>query len=166
MIRRTTAAIAALATLSLPIPCLAGKDRDFHAVVTAIETQYGVKHTHIPLLGFATFCVRVAGAPGVKIAVFEPASGANAMSPDSLADTMQAAIGPGWHPFVRVREKGQFTIVFTNADEKQLKALIVCLDGEGATVVETGVKVSQLQKWLHDPEDARELGDESSTAAN
>ena len=157
MIRRPVAAIAAFAMVSAPIPCFAGKDRDFRALVAAIETQYGVHHMHIPLLGLATFCVRLAGAPGVKIAVFENAGYATGMSPDSLADTMQTAVGPAWHPRVRVREKGEFTIIFTNADDKKLKALIVCLDGQDATVIETDIKVSQLQKWMHDPEDAGDL---------
>lgn len=159
MIRRAVASIAALAMLSVPIPCLAAKGQDFGAVVAAMETQYGVHHMHIPLLGFATLCVRVAGAPGLKIAVFEHAGDAKGMSPDSLADTMQAVIGPAWHLLVRVREKGQFTIIFTNATDKKLKALIVCLDGEEATVVEAGVKVSQLQKWMRDPEEARDLSE-------
>jgi hypothetical protein len=149
--------IAVVVLLFAAMPCFAGKDRNFHAVVTAMETQYGVRHVHIPLLGFANFCARVAGAPGFKIAVFEHVRGATGMSPDSLADSMQAAIGTDWHPLVRVREKGEFTIIFANADSKKLRALIVCLDDEDATVVETKVKVSQIQKWMRDPEDARDL---------
>jgi len=149
--------LAALALLLLAVPCFAGKDRDFHAVVTAIETQYGVRHVHIPLLGFATFCVRIAGVPGVKLAVFENVRGATGMSPDSLEDSMQAAIGATWHPLVRVRENDQLTLIFTNADSKKLKALIVCLDRNDATVIETKLSVSQIQRWMHDPDEARDL---------
>ena len=158
MIRRT---IAALALLFLASPCFGGMDQDFHAIVTAIETQYGVRHTHIPLLGFATFCVRIAGVPGLKLAVFEHVRGANGMSPDSLADSMQAAVGTDWHPLVRVREKGEFTLIFANADSKKLKALIVCLDGDDATVVEAKVNVSQIRKWTRNPEGARDLSENS-----
>jgi len=169
VIRRTIAplcVVVALAVLSASIPCFAGKDRDFHAVVSAIEAQYGVHHARIPLLGFATFCGRIAGAPGLKIAVFENVQGANGMSPDSLAESMQAAIWPEWQPLVRVREKGEFTIIFTNADEKKLKALIVCLDGDDATLLETKIKVSQIKKWMRDPQDARDLRDNVYTDAD
>lgn len=44
---------------------------EFRAVVNAIETQYGVRRTHIPMLGFALFFVRPEGVSDMKLAVFE-----------------------------------------------------------------------------------------------
>ncbi len=162
MTRRT---LAMIAVLSLASPCFAGKDRDFQTVVNAIETQYGVHHMHIPLLGFASFCVRMTGGPGFKLAVFEHVRSANAISPQSLADSMDAAIGNPWHPLVRVRDHGQLTLIYTNPDDKKLSVLIVCLDGEDATVVQTKVKASQIRKWMRDPDDAAEFRTDSSSPA-
>ena len=62
-----------LLVVALAIPCFAG-DREFKSVVSAIETQYGTRQTHIPFLGLATLCLRAAktpGASGFKLAVFQ-----------------------------------------------------------------------------------------------
>jgi len=47
---------------------------EFDHLVRSIETHYGVKRTHIPLLGVANFFVktlRPAGARGFKLAIFQ-----------------------------------------------------------------------------------------------
>jgi len=50
-------ALDILLVVALAIPCFAG-DREFNSVVSTVETQYGVHKMHIPLIGFATFCLR------------------------------------------------------------------------------------------------------------
>ena len=61
-------------------------DHEFDRVVSAVEKHYGVKRTHIPLLGLANFVVKVshpAGTSGVKLAVFEDLPSPS--GPDELA---------------------------------------------------------------------------------
>ena len=51
-----------------------GGDRGFDRLVNDIETHFGVRRTHIPLMGLANFVMKVAhpaGTHGFKIAVFE-----------------------------------------------------------------------------------------------
>jgi hypothetical protein len=155
MMRR---AVAVCAVLLLAIPCFGGKDREFNALVKTIETQYGVRHVHIPLLGFTTFCLRVAGTPGtadLKLAVFDDIRDAKTLSPESFEQSVRAAMGTRWRPFVRVRshEDGNVTLIYADAEAKQLQVLIVALGDNDATIVQTKVKTSQIWKWIKNPED-------------
>lgn len=171
MSRRILAVCAVGAMLVPAIPCLAGNDQEFHAVVSAIETRYGVQHMRIPMLGFATFCLRVAGTPGtasLKIAVFENIRRAKEISSESLEQSIQTAVGDRWKPLVRVRSRddGELTMVYTNPGDKQLKVLVVAIQEDQATVVQTRVKASQMQKWMRAPEDAGDLHGELSADMN
>jgi hypothetical protein len=155
---------AVCAVLIFTLPCLGGNDQDFHAVVTAIETQYGVHDLRIPLLGFATFCLRVAGTPGtagLKIAVFQHIRRSE-ISSESLEQSIEAAVSDRWKPLVRVRSRddGELTMVYANPDDRQLRVLIVAVEGDGATAVQAKVKASQIRKWMRDPEDAAHLDGE------
>lgn len=156
-------AICALCAMSiLAIPCLGGNDPEFQAVVTAIETQYGVHQMRIPMLGFATFCMRIAGTPGtagLKIAVLQNIRRPNETSDESLEQSIEGAVGGRWKPLVRVRsrEDGELTMVYTNPDDKQLKVLVVAIQEDQATVVQAKVDASQIRKWMHEPEDAADL---------
>jgi hypothetical protein len=150
----------------LAIPCCADNDSDFQAVVRAIEAQYGVHHMRIPMLGFATLCLRVAGTPGaagLKLAVFENVR-SKEISSASLEQAIQTAVGDRWKPLVRVRsrDEGELTMVYTNPADKEVRVLIVAVDGNNATVVQTKVKASQIEKWIHDPEDATHIHDGDS----
>jgi hypothetical protein len=165
------AIFALCGVLILAIPCPGGSDQEFHAVVTAIETQYGVHHMRIPMLGFATFCLRIAGTPGaagLKIAVFEDIRRGNEISSESLEQSIEAAVGERWKPLVRVRARddGELTMVYTNPDDKELKVLVVAIQEDQATVVQAKVKASQIRRWMRDPEDAADLYGESNMETN
>jgi hypothetical protein len=158
VIRRT----ALSAVLILAIPCLAGSDREFNAVVKAIETQFGVHPMRLPLLGFATFCFRVAGTPrtsGLKIAVFEHVRSANDVSGYSLEQSVESAIGDRWRPLVRVRSRGdgELTLVYANPGDKNLQVLVFAVSGDDATVVQAKVKPSQIRKWIYEPDDTTDF---------
>ena len=157
-------AICALCgVLVLAIPCLGGSDQEFRAVVNAIETQYGVHHMRIPMLGFATVCLHVAGTPGtagLKIAVFENIRRTTEISNESLEQSIESAVGDRWKPLVRVRSRGdgELTMVYTNPDDKELKVLVVAIQVDQATVVQAKVNASQIRRWMREPEDAGRLG--------
>jgi hypothetical protein len=169
--RGILAVCAVCAMLVLAIPCLGGNDQEFHAVVSAIETQYGAPPMRIPMLGFATFCLRLAGTPvtaGLKIAVFENIRRANEISSESLEQSIQMAVGDRWKPLVRVRSRddGELTMVYTNPGDKQLKVLVVAIEEDQATVVQARVKASQMRKWMRAPEAAGDLHGELSADMN
>lgn len=151
--------LAACVVLLVTVPCLGATDCDFNALVKTIEARYGVHRTRIPLLGFATFCLRVAGTPGaagLKIAVFNDGLNSRTVSADSFEQSVETAIDSRWHPLVRARsrEDGSLTVVYTQPDSKELRVLVVTLEGDDATIVQTKVKTSQIWKWITEPQDA------------
>ena len=156
-------AIDILLVIALAIPCFAG-DREFNSVVTTVETQYGVHRMHIPLLGFATFCLKMAGTPGtsdVKIAVFQHMPRPRGSSDQEFEQRVTSSLGSEWLRFVRVRSNqgGQLTIIYTNAAEKDLKMMIVALQPDDATVVQVKLKSSDLKRWIDDPEGMADQND-------
>ncbi len=156
-------AIDILLVVALAIPCFAG-DRGFNSVVNTVEAQYGVHKMHIPLLSFATFCLRMAGTPGtsdMKIAVFQHMPRPRGSSDMEFEQRVTTSLGPEWQRFVRVRshESGQFTIIYTNAAEKGLKMMIVALQSDDATVVQVKLKSSDLKRWIEDPEGMADQSD-------
>lgn len=149
-------ALDLLLVVALAIPCFAG-DREFNSVVSTVETQYGVHKMHVPLLGFATFCLKMAGTPGtsdMKIAVFQHMPRPRGSSDLEFEQRVTSSLGPEWQRFVRVRtqENNGFTIIYTNAGEKDIKMMIVTLQPDDATVVQVKLKSSDLKRWIDDPE--------------
>jgi hypothetical protein len=151
--------LAVCALLMLAAPCFGTSDRDFNALVQTIEAEYGVRHMRMPLLGFATFFLRVAGTPrasGLKIAVFNDGLNSNKLSADSFEQSVERVVGTKRHPFVRARSRkdGSVTMIYTNPDAKELRVLIVTLSGNDATIVQTTLKTSQVWKWIREPQRA------------
>ena len=63
----------ALALLALSTAAYCA-DSGFDHLVKAVETHYGTRRMHIPLMGLANFVVKVArpaGTSGFKMAIFE-----------------------------------------------------------------------------------------------
>jgi hypothetical protein len=134
-------------------------DREFKGVVHAMESNYGVHHMHIPLLGVVMFLTRPAGFGGMKLAVFE---GFPALTDTSEVDRLvEGALGPAWHPFVRVRSRGgkgngESTVIYMNPAEGSMKMLVVSVESSEATVVELKVNQKTMREWFHDTdEDAK-----------
>jgi len=147
-----------LAVLLLASCAVFGADRDFDRIVTAVESHYGVKRTHIPLMGVANLFVKVArpaGASSFKLAVFEnldstPSFGETA-DLDQVFDELSAA---GLRPLVRVhsRRNGESTYICTGDVGKSTKMLIATFQRNEATVVEVKVSFETLMKTLATPE--------------
>lgn len=154
MKRRT---LISLLVLTFAIPCFGGGDPEFHAVVKTIEAQYGVHHMHIPF-GLATFCLKVAQVPcmsGLKIAVFDHFSRASGISDQEFEESLESAVGAAWRPLVRVRsnDENQLTLVYAKPSDKEMRALIICLQPGNATVVQAKVSVAQIRKWIEKPDE-------------
>jgi hypothetical protein len=132
------------------VPLSFAGDNEFRGVVHAIEGTYGVHHTHIPLLGAALFLARPAGI-GMKLAVFE-----NFKAPADAADlipVVEHSLGPGWHPFVRVRSRadGETTLIYTYPSGDKMRMMIVSIEPSEATVVELNLSDRAIERWLKEP---------------
>src|SRR5580704_19671935 len=97
----------ALAILLVAAGVAFGADHEFDRVVNAVESHYGVKRTHIPLMGVANFFIKVAhpaGTSGVKIAIFEDLpTNMEYSDSDDLSRFMDGICRGGLHPLVLTR---------------------------------------------------------------
>lgn len=139
----STAAIFAATT-----PRAFARESEFHGVVGAIESHYGIRHTHIPLLGFATFFIHYGGVSGVKLAVFEDF---HASTVDDMRDVIKHTLGPDWQPFVRVHSATENTLIYVNPAKGRMRLMIVSIETSEATVVEVKLSDSAIEKWLKEP---------------
>jgi|HubBroStandDraft_4_1064222.scaffolds.fasta_scaffold293447_2 hypothetical protein len=140
---------------------LAG-DAEFDRVVKAIESHYGTRQTHIPLLGVADLFVKVrrpAGASEFKLAVFQDLD-ASRVSGDSteLDRVMTGVSGSALHPLVRVHShhSGQATYIYASEAGHSARMLIATFGRNQATVVQVKVAVDTLLKSVADPEGVAE----------
>jgi len=126
-------------------------DHEFHGLVSAIETNYGVHHMHIPLLGVALFFVRPAGFGAIKVAVFERFP--NGTDPADISRVVESSLGPGWHPFVRVRSKSdrETTLIYANPSSDKMRMMVVCVEPSEATLVELKLSERNIKRLLKDP---------------
>jgi hypothetical protein len=138
-----------------------GADWEFDHLVRAIENHYGVKRTHIPLMGAANFVVKVvrpAGAGGFKLALFEDfRGGADYRDQVELDRFMENACKGGLHALVvtHSRSGGESSYILAGEIGKNTRMLIATFERDEATVVEAQVNVSALLKAIGSPDEAR-----------
>jgi hypothetical protein len=126
-------------------------DQGFQGVVSAIETTYGVRHMHIPLLGVALFFVRPEGVRCNKLAVFE---NFHAVDTADVSRIVQDRLGPDWHSFVRVQSKGsngETTLIYAKPSGHKMRMMIVNIEPSEATIVEVNIPESSIAKWIKEP---------------
>ena len=147
-------ALLALCLLLAEAPASA-IESDFQAVVGAIETQFGVRRTHIPLFGLASFVVRSShqGVHGLEFATIENLP----RQPEAvrrLDGALRRTLGPEWRPFIQVRSgtRQEYTAVYLRGAGLNVKLMVATLDGDEATVVELRLDAGQLHAWLENPE--------------
>jgi hypothetical protein len=136
---------------------------EFDRVVSAVEKHYGVKRTHIPLMGLANFVVKVshpAGTSGVKMAIFEDLPAPS--GPEGLADLdrfMDGVCAGRLHPMVvtRSRRAGESAYILTGEVGKATRMLIATFETHEATVIEVTVNIETLMKMIGSPETAHLL---------
>ena len=109
----------------------------------------------IPLLGVALFFYHPDGVSGLKLAVFEDFPG------NSRADVrrvVEASLGPGWFPYVRVHSKSgqETTLIYTNPSSGKMQMMIVNIEPSEATVVQLNLTEHSIKKWLKEPGESAE----------
>jgi hypothetical protein len=144
-----------------------GADREFDRLVSAVETHYGVKRTHIPLMGVANLFLKVAhpaGASGVKLAIFDdlPAG------PDDFEDVdrfvNEACRTGGLHPLIVTHSGrgGDSSYILAGETGKTTRLLIATFERRQATLIEAEVNMDTLIQLLASPEGAhRQFGPDS-----
>jgi hypothetical protein len=149
-----------LAVLLAASAAACGADREFDRIVRAVEKYYGVKRTHIPLMGMANFFVKVAhpaGTSGVKLAIFEdlPSAGDQA----DLDRFMNEVCAGRMHPVVvtRSRRVGESTYILTGPAGKSTEMLIATFESHEATVIDLTANMETLIKMLSAPESAHRM---------
>ena len=135
-------------------------EHEFERVVSAVEKYYGVKRTHIPLMGVANLFVKVAhpaGASGVKIAIFEDLP--PIVDPSDLNRFMEDVCRGRLHPMVvtRSRRDGESSYILTGEVGKSTEILIASFERHEATVIDATVNMETLLKMIGSPEKARGL---------
>ena len=138
-------------------------DSELDRIVQAIESHYGTKRTHIPLMGVANLFVKVAhpvGASGFKLAVFEnlessPSYGRHA----ELDEFIRGISGSSLHPLVRLhsRANNESTYIFAGEAGRSTRMLIATFQRNEATVIEVKVSMETLLKMVESPERARKF---------
>ena len=133
-------------------------DWEFDHIVRAIESQYGVRRTHIPFMGLASLAIQVAhpaGASGFKLAVFEDLKFSREDQVD--LDRFMNGIGGGTlQPLIRAhsRRDRESTYIFMGDAGKSTKVLIATFERNEATVVEVKVNMDTLLRMINQPEHA------------
>jgi hypothetical protein len=135
-------------------------DREFDRVVGAIEKHYGVKRTHVPLMGVANLFIKVAhpaGTSGLKLAFFDE------LTPE--ADTsdldrfMEDICRGGLRPVIvtHSRRDAESSYILAGEAGKSSKLLIASFERREATVIEVEVNTDTLFRMIGNPADAHRL---------
>ncbi|HWW74813.1 MAG TPA: hypothetical protein VNZ44_05410 [Pyrinomonadaceae bacterium] len=152
--KRPWAALAALLLVFALAPTATARADEFDAVVRNVRAACGGKRVRIPFLGLANFAtkfVRPAGVKSFKLAVFEDLSRAGDAS--GLGAAIGESLGPEWRQLVRVRSGhgAEQTHVYIREAGRDLKLMIVTLDGEQATVIRAKVNPEALARFAREP---------------
>src|SRR5215469_9764291 len=130
---------------------------DMDRIVRALEADFGVHHTHIPMMGAAMFVGRVATGfrtPGVKLAVFED-EGFPERSPEEIQHSLVNALGPQWTPFIKSvsRYGEEQNWIYVSDSGKKLRMFIASVERNELSLIEVNVSQSQMRRWINDTDE-------------
>jgi len=138
-----------------------GADWEFDHLVKSIENHYGVHRTHVPLMGVASFAVKVirpAGAAGFRLAVFEDFSGVSGYRDQGDLDRFMEQVCSGrLHALVvtHSRRDGESSYILAGEIGKNTRLLVATFGRDEAIVVEAQVSITTLLRAISSPDEAR-----------
>jgi hypothetical protein len=143
------------AAIALLLSCaiLQAADRGFDDIVRAVSDEFHARPVHIPFFGLVNFTVSVAHPAGVKhldLAVFDNIN-IDQHAERDLAGAIRSA-GSDWLPFVRVRDRGETTLLYMTPEQKDCKLLVVTFTGGELTLVQLRLNPEAIQALLRRPE--------------
>ncbi len=154
MKRHCSRAVCALALLALALPLRAG-DATFGSVVARLERSLGIHQQCVPMMGLASFLVRVARPAGVsefRLAIFDSVSTRHDGAAQAFRREVEQATRGEWSPLIRVtdRRSGELTSIAAQQVGKRMKLLVAVVDEDNAVVMEVKVDADTLRDWLND----------------
>jgi len=157
-----TRRILGLALIAAGAACSA--DHEFDRVVHAVESHYGVKRTHVPLMGLANFVVKVAhpaGTSGFKLAIFEDLpelTFEDQVELDRFMDGVRGHLRP--LVVTRSRRDGESSYIFAGEVGKSTELLIANFERHEAQVIQVTVNMETLLKMIGSPDHAHRWFDD------
>ncbi len=136
--------------LALASPVLAADE--FGKLVSAIESHYHIRQTHIPMMGLANVAARIAhpaGTHGFRLALFENVRDCESCFDVEELDAFVARTG--LHPLVRTHSHGEATYIMTGEIGKLTKMMVATFSNSEATIVEVTVDLKTLLKTIGAP---------------
>lgn len=134
------------------------KDKEFAPIADQLKTQYRARRQKIPFLGLANLAVKIvrpAGVKGFKLAIFEDLQFDPEQRDFDLSAFVRNTLGREWRPLVRVfsRANREQTHIYVKGEggKKDLKLMIVTVDGSEAVLLRVKLNPHTLVKWMHDP---------------
>lgn len=137
--------------------------RPFDDMVKAIEQRYGVRHTHIPLMGVANLITKAArpeGTTGFKLATFEGLEDRwDAEGAVELDQFMSGLAVSGLHPMVRTHSWSgrEATYIYAADSGRSIKLVIATFERSEATLIEVNVSTRILLQLLESPDHAAKM---------
>lgn len=130
-----------------------GGDLNFGHLVSSIEQRYQIRHQHIPLIGFASFCARIVthgGVRGLKLAEFEN-TGARVPA-DDFDSFIHDQIGETWSLIVRSHDRAahEDTLIYARENGNRFVLLIADVENGELSLVKVGLDADRLPKWINE----------------
>jgi len=131
-------------------------DADFKDVVRALSDRLHARVRGIPLFGLVnlyTAAAHPAGARHIDIAYFENVHYLHGYS-RGITESVHAAVGAPWKPFVQVRSRRDDgnVVVYLRELERDWKLLIVTTEPRQAVVIQIRIDPEEMARWVNDPE--------------
>jgi len=131
------------------------KGNEYDAVCNHLKTKYKAKKVKIPFMWLARAAVgiiRPAGVKSFKVTIFKNLQ----FSRDTLHKEMQSAMKESfsdeWSPILRIRSRnGEQVYMNIRQSGKNLKVLVVTIDGDQAVVVRAKFNPKKLVKFIENP---------------
>jgi hypothetical protein len=132
-----------------------GSGQGFDRVVSSIERQFSIQRTHVPMMGFASFCADVftrGGVKNVQIAQFD--SVGPRMTPEALDAALQRDLGEPWRPLLKDRERdtGDNTFVYARIAHGELFLMVADLQNRSLSLVQLHLNEKRMAAWVQNPE--------------
>jgi hypothetical protein len=127
---------------------------DFNTTVDRIAGRVGKRPLRIPFLSAMLFFTPARGTH-VHLATWENVN--NDLSLHDIESSMQGALGPDWHPFVRVdsRRDHECTVIYARAVGSEMRLMVITAETREVTVVQVDVPKNLQEKWMNDAEHQR-----------
>jgi hypothetical protein len=138
----------------LPATAIAG-DPEFHSLVDRVSAYY--QKRPMRFMGLLSFIANRFTPPGVshfQMAIFEDVTSPGTPPGEELESSLEGLVGPGYQPFVRVRDfrSGGWTCIYVRESGKEsFEMLIVSIDSTDAVAMKMQLEPDAMHEWVDEP---------------